>query len=659
MKTNQKMGLLLIIFNFSFLQANFFDKFSSLNWNWIGFIAIPLFFLIASTLILIKLYKSRKEKNVNLLDEITDDSSNKSNLNDIKTYKKEYNIIKFSNEKLDEKKITEALNKFYKDIFTTAEEEKIYLYISSNKDIGSIEIFKTEDLLNELEKIASLYNSVIEAPKENSLKITSNKELIESIVFLMIMHQIKEHSIKKPKISIKFDFEKNSFIITSPLELKLDKNIEKVLNTKLSDMHIEYKIYGVYLFLIYKLLSRINGNLYIVSKKNRYMLKVEIPVIFNQKSTLDNFHPQEILRESKKALIISQNINLANRLSLYLEKLNFSRIVIKLANDLNKEIPNFLDFDIIFIDAELFEPLLSGYIESIKKYSDLKIVALKENGKLYDYSKKIVDSSINIYFLDKELPELIKKIYPVKYIDEKENINVAKEENIQESPKNATVLVADDDRTNLHILEYLLKQYNLNVLTASNGEEVLKILEKNSCDLIILDSIMPKLDGFETIKYIRNNPKFNSTPVIIHTSFSLTKNKIEDIFKLGFDSYLPKPFNKYELKALLERYLLLDIDIPPKNENIIKSNKKEIEEFLAIYGDSDKLLEKYLKENRIEQAITLLNDLENFSNRLNFKKFTNYIENIKESINKNPDINIAYNFSIFLNNFKKEISSKL
>lgn len=115
------------------------------------------------------------------------------------------------------------------------------------------------------------------------------------------------------------------------------------------------------------------------------------------------------------------------------------------------------------------------------------------------------------------------------------------------------ILIVDDEwnmRNMLHI--YLLKN-GFQPLVAKNGLEALKMLEKYNIDLIILDLMMPDMDGIEVCSIIR---KTKPTPIIMLTARSDTKDKVEGL-NVGADDYLTKPFQSEELiarvKALLRR----------------------------------------------------------------------------------------------------------
>ena len=107
------------------------------------------------------------------------------------------------------------------------------------------------------------------------------------------------------------------------------------------------------------------------------------------------------------------------------------------------------------------------------------------------------------------------------------------------------ILVCDDDKEIVKAIEIYLVKENYNVLKAYNGEECLKILKENTIHLIILDIMMPKKDGIETIEEIR---KDKTIPVIMLSAKSEDEDKIKGL-NLGADDYVTKPFNPLELIA--------------------------------------------------------------------------------------------------------------
>jgi len=109
-------------------------------------------------------------------------------------------------------------------------------------------------------------------------------------------------------------------------------------------------------------------------------------------------------------------------------------------------------------------------------------------------------------------------------------------------------LIVDDEERILNFLSSKLKASGYEVLTASNGLEGLEQAQAQEPDLIVLDIIMPKMNGMEMLKELRT---FSAVPVIILTAKGADSDRIRGL-QLGADDYLPKPFNPDELVARIE-----------------------------------------------------------------------------------------------------------
>jgi DNA-binding response OmpR family regulator len=114
--------------------------------------------------------------------------------------------------------------------------------------------------------------------------------------------------------------------------------------------------------------------------------------------------------------------------------------------------------------------------------------------------------------------------------------------------KRFRTLVVDDEERILNFLRSKLKAFGYEVLTASNGLEALEQAQTQEPDLIVLDLLMPKMDGFETLKELRS---FSAVPVIVLSARGADVDKIKGL-ALGADDYLQKPFNPDELVARIE-----------------------------------------------------------------------------------------------------------
>ena len=110
------------------------------------------------------------------------------------------------------------------------------------------------------------------------------------------------------------------------------------------------------------------------------------------------------------------------------------------------------------------------------------------------------------------------------------------------------ILLVDDEERVINFLKAKFKVLDYDVLVATNGFEALEQCRAHEPDLIVLDLVMPKMDGFEVLKELRS---FSSVPVIILSAKGSDVDKIKGLH-LGADDYLPKPFNPDELLARIE-----------------------------------------------------------------------------------------------------------
>lgn len=118
------------------------------------------------------------------------------------------------------------------------------------------------------------------------------------------------------------------------------------------------------------------------------------------------------------------------------------------------------------------------------------------------------------------------------------------------------ILVVDDEIHILELVKYNLVQSGYEAITAESGEEAIEYLKKEDIQLVLLDWMLPKMDGIEVLQWIRLNPKTMKLPVILLTAKSDEISKVVGL-EVGADDYLAKPFGVYELmariKALLRR----------------------------------------------------------------------------------------------------------
>lgn len=130
--------------------------------------------------------------------------------------------------------------------------------------------------------------------------------------------------------------------------------------------------------------------------------------------------------------------------------------------------------------------------------------------------------------------------------------------------KQHTILIVDDEISILVPLKFLLEKNDFNVVLAQSGKDAFDAIAKEQPDLILLDIMLPDLDGYEIFQIIRQNPVWDDIKVICLTA----KNRDVDIAKglnLGVDAYITKPFSNAELLAEVKRLL----DLAPVEKDSI------------------------------------------------------------------------------------------
>ena len=117
-----------------------------------------------------------------------------------------------------------------------------------------------------------------------------------------------------------------------------------------------------------------------------------------------------------------------------------------------------------------------------------------------------------------------------------------------------TIMIVDDSKTIRRTAETLLQREGFFVVTAEDGFEALAKIAALKPDIIFVDIMMPRLDGYQTCALIKNNPEFKNTPVIMLSSkdglFDKAKGRI-----VGSDQYVTKPFSKVEILEAVQTYI--------------------------------------------------------------------------------------------------------
>ncbi len=169
-------------------------------------------------------------------------------------------------------------------------------------------------------------------------------------------------------------------------------------------------------------------------------------------------------------------------------------------------------------------------------------------------------------------------------------------------PDSSTILVVDDVPANLGILTDFLSEADFEVWVAQDGESAIQKVNYAIPDLILLDIMMPGIDGFETYERLKNNPLFSQIPVIFITALSETDNIVKGL-SLGAVDYITKPFQKEEVLARVRTHLQrrhLTQALEEKNQRLLA----EIEEHAQARSALKQLTQEL--EIRVEQRTSEL-----------------------------------------------------
>src|SRR5438309_483603 len=112
----------------------------------------------------------------------------------------------------------------------------------------------------------------------------------------------------------------------------------------------------------------------------------------------------------------------------------------------------------------------------------------------------------------------------------------------------ARVLVVDDVPANVKLLEARLSAEYFDVMTATSGDEALAICERAQCDIVLLDVMMPEMDGFEVCRKLKANPSTHHIPVVMVTALDQPSDRVRGL-EAGADDFLTKPVSDVALIA--------------------------------------------------------------------------------------------------------------
>ncbi|MDD3375353.1 MAG: response regulator transcription factor [Candidatus Omnitrophica bacterium] len=208
---------------------------------------------------------------------------------------------------------------------------------------------------------------------------------------------------------------------------------------------------------------------------------------------------------------------------------------------------------------------------------------------------------------------------------------------------NKNILIVEDDKNISKLVRYNLEKAGFSCQSTITGEEALDILDTQPVDLIILDIMLPKMDGLETCKQIKQDKRTASIPVVMLTAKGEEVDRIIG-FELGADDYIVKPFSPRELvlrvKAILKRGIPEESEkdifefkeiVIDKPRHKVKVRNKEVK----LTAMEFKLLETLMsRKGRVQSRDQLLEDVWGLSSDVTTRTIDTHIKRLRQKLGK-------------------------
>ena len=205
------------------------------------------------------------------------------------------------------------------------------------------------------------------------------------------------------------------------------------------------------------------------------------------------------------------------------------------------------------------------------------------------------------------------------------------------------VLVVDDEPDALELIEFNLKGAGFDVVTAADGEEALRLARSHAPDLVLLDLMLPEVDGLEVCKILRRDSSTSSLPIIMVTAKAGEVDRVLGL-ELGADDYVTKPFSPRELvlrvKNLLRRRTAADqkaerfqvhellIDLP---RHLVTVQGRSVE----LTATEFKLLTVLAqRRGRVQSREQLLRDVWNYENVIDTRTVDTHVRRLREKLGR-------------------------
>lgn len=285
----------------------------------------------------------------------------------------------------------------------------------------------------------------------------------------------------------------------------------------------------------------------------------------NEEQLVINIKSKDIKNENNKILLIIENdVSLTDSIKAISEGIGFKTLT---SNSGSEGFKLLQEKEISGIILDLGLPDMKG-IDLLKKINmelkqkNLSIpviiytgmsISKEQEKEIKLYADSIIIKTTNSY--ERLLDELTLILHKVNGEKEYKNIITSKiNKDRALNLENKKILIVDDDSRNIFVLAAALEEYDAEIIEAENGKIALEKLKEEVCDLILMDIMMPVMDGYEAIKAIRNNDAIKHIPIIATTAKSL-KGDREKCMEAGANDYISKPIDYDVLITLVKAWI--------------------------------------------------------------------------------------------------------
>ncbi|NSL89999.1 response regulator [Chitinophaga sp. Mgbs1] len=266
-------------------------------------------------------------------------------------------------------------------------------------------------------------------------------------------------------------------------------------------------------------------------------------------------------RSTKKVLILEENAKHAKALAYFLSNYQVNSEISGTVNE-GIQLLQQKDVDCVILDMGIPDQHAYEALEKVKEIKGLenipviiftgKSLSRSEEQRIRQYADSIVVKTAHSY--QRMLDEVSLFLHLVSEKAPEVQSGNGKMALLNEVLKDKTVLIADDDVRNIYSLTKALEMHQMKVVSAIDGKEALQQLEEHPVDIVLMDMMMPEMDGYDAIAAIRRQPKLAQLPVIAVTAKAMMGDR-EKCLQAGASDYISKPVDVDQLISLLRVWL--------------------------------------------------------------------------------------------------------